>query len=133
MRVPRGSVRSLDTGRRCLGGLIEPLIELVEILQSRANSVGLFNALRYGFQRLVAISSDADHDGFVSGNPAALNQFFGDGHLGSASGFSEDPFGSREQLDAFEDFLIRDALTPAAGFAYRLKDIVAVGGIADGD
>src|SRR5437867_629010 len=67
------------------------------------------------------------------GNPAALNQLFGDGHLGSASGFSEDPFGSREQLDAFEDFLIRDALTPAAGFAHRLKDIVAVGGIADGD
>ncbi len=36
-------------------------------------------------------------------------------------------------LIAFENFLVGDALAPAAGFPHRLDNVITIGGIADGD
>jgi len=111
----------------------EPMKKFIEIFQGRIDGVGFLHGRGDGFQGLVSIAGDADHDGFIVRNAPGFDQLFCDGDFGATRGFGENTFGAGQQLDAFEDFLIRDAFTPAAGFTDGLNDLIAVGGITDRD
>src|SRR4029450_9719879 len=93
----------------------------------------LLDASGDGFQSLVSVTRNADDDRFITWDPPVFDKFLGDGNLGSASGLREDAFGLSEQLDAAENFLVRDAFAPTARLADRLDDVVAIRRIADGD
>src|SRR6266508_5153868 len=114
-------VKVLLTGH-CLHSCrrLQLMKQLVKILLRCVNRKRLLYASGDGFQSLVSITRNADDDRFVTRDLPIFDKFLGDGNLGSASGLREDAFGLSEQLDAAENFLVRDAFAPTARLADRL-------------
>ena len=81
-------------GRNAIGCcLTQRLIEIVKVLQPSIDLVGLFDISEYRFDRLVAITGNADHNRLVSRDTSLFNQLFRDGDSGPTRGLSEDPLG----------------------------------------
>jgi len=73
-----------------------------------------------GFQ---TITCNINHSGFIRVYLACFYQFFQHCSCRTASCFSEDAFGFRQQLNAINDFCISYRFNVAAGFPSCLKGI----------
>ena len=107
------------------------LIELIEILQRGFNRVGLLDTAGYRLKRFVAVTSDANNDRFITRNSSFLDKFPGYRDFGSSRRLGKNSFSPCEQRDSFNNFFIRDTLTPTAGLSDRVHDVVAVCRIAN--
>jgi hypothetical protein len=109
------------------------LIELIEIFQRGFNRVGLLDAAGYRLESFVTVGSDADNDRFITRNSSFLDEFPGYRDFGYSRRLGKDSFSPCEQLDPFNNFFIRDTLTPTAGLFDRVNDVVAICRIANRD
>src|ERR1700676_3688512 len=70
---------------------------------------------------LQAISCDANDSCSSAPDPPLFDHLRGHARRYAASGFTENSFGFRKQLDGLDDFGVGEIFGPAAGFANQTK------------
>ena len=79
------------------GGLVL-LKEPIEFGELGIDHARLHEFILNHFQRLEAVTGDADNDRLVARNAPLLNQLDGGGERGAAGGLGPDPFGVRRAI-----------------------------------